>query len=136
MFSQTKSALIKAVKQGHLTTFPGLTEDATNKYLRMTPATAMGHVNQKSKSIRSTSNEMQVPSDLEYKAVTPIVTGEKTALICAAAIDQGRLYTDFNGRFPLRSRKGNWYVMVVSSFDCNYIKPVAMKTKSSSEWLK
>jgi deoxyribose-phosphate aldolase len=26
--------------------------------------------------------------------------------------------------------------MVVYSFDCNYIKPVAMKSKSASEWLK
>jgi hypothetical protein len=26
--------------------------------------------------------------------------------------------------------------MVVYSFDCNYMKPVAMKSKSASEWLK
>jgi hypothetical protein len=50
-------------------------------------------------------------------------------------IDQGQLYTDLTGRFSQRSSKGNWYVMVVYSFDCNYIKPVAMKSKSASEWL-
>jgi hypothetical protein len=41
IFSPTNSALIKAVKQGHLTTCPGLTEDAINKHLKMTPATAI-----------------------------------------------------------------------------------------------
>jgi hypothetical protein len=51
-------------------------------------------------------------------------------------IDQGQIYTDLTGRFPLRSSKLNWYVMVVYSFDCNYIKPVAMKSKSASGWLK
>jgi hypothetical protein len=51
-------------------------------------------------------------------------------------IDQGKLYTDLTGRSPQLSSRGNWYVMVEYSFDCNYIKPVAMKSKSASEWLK
>jgi hypothetical protein len=45
MCSCTKSDLIHAVKKGHLATWPGLTEDAINKYLKMTTATAMGHMN-------------------------------------------------------------------------------------------
>jgi hypothetical protein len=47
MFSCNKSSLIHAVKKGHLATWPGLTEDAINKYLKLTPATTMGHMNQK-----------------------------------------------------------------------------------------
>jgi hypothetical protein len=46
MFSPTKYALLKAVKNDHLITWPGLTEYAINKHLKMTPATAMGHMNQ------------------------------------------------------------------------------------------
>jgi hypothetical protein len=46
LFSPTKSALLQAVKDGHLITWPGLTEDAINKHLKLTPATAMGHMNQ------------------------------------------------------------------------------------------
>jgi hypothetical protein len=57
LFSPTKSALIKAVKQGHLKTWPGLTEDAINMHLKMTPATAMGHMNQKRQNICSTSKK-------------------------------------------------------------------------------
>jgi hypothetical protein len=40
----------------------------------MTPTTAMGHMHQKKKNIRSTSKEMQVASDLEGEIVTPIGT--------------------------------------------------------------
>jgi hypothetical protein len=45
--------------------------------------------------------------------VTPIGTGEKTHLVYVLVIDQGQLYTDLTGRFPLISSKGNWNVMLV-----------------------
>jgi hypothetical protein len=47
MFSPTKSALLQAVKNGHLLTWQGLTKQAINKHLKLTPATAMGHINQR-----------------------------------------------------------------------------------------
>jgi hypothetical protein len=47
LFSPTKSAMLQAVKDGHLITWPGLTEDAINKHLKLTPATAMVHMNQR-----------------------------------------------------------------------------------------
>jgi hypothetical protein len=54
MFSPTKSALLQAVKNGHLVTWPGLTEKAINKHLKLTPATTMGHTHQRRQNIRST----------------------------------------------------------------------------------
>jgi hypothetical protein len=47
LFSTTKSALLQEVKDGHLITWPGLTEDAINKHLKLTPATVTGHMNQR-----------------------------------------------------------------------------------------
>jgi hypothetical protein len=41
LFSPIKSAMLQAVKDGHLITWPGLTEDAINKHLKLTPAMAM-----------------------------------------------------------------------------------------------
>jgi hypothetical protein len=55
LFSPTKSAMLQAVKDGHLITWPGLTEDAIHKHLKLTPATAMCHMNQRRQNIRSTS---------------------------------------------------------------------------------
>jgi hypothetical protein len=135
IFSPIKAALLKAVKQGHISTWPGLTEDTINKHLKLTPATAMGHMNQKRQDIHSTSKAVAITSDMDDTTGTPAGTGDNFKKN-AAVIDQGQLYTDLSGRFTQRSSKGDWYVMVVYSFDCNYIKPVAMKSKSSSEWLK
>jgi hypothetical protein len=54
LFSPKKSALLQAVKNGHLVTWPGLTEDAIHRHLKFTPATAMGHMNQRRQNTRST----------------------------------------------------------------------------------
>jgi hypothetical protein len=42
MFSPTKSALLQAVKNGHLVSWPGLTKKEIKKHLKLTPATTMG----------------------------------------------------------------------------------------------
>jgi hypothetical protein len=47
LFSPTKSALLQKVKDGHLIMWPGLTVDAIHTHLKLTPATAMGHMNQR-----------------------------------------------------------------------------------------
>jgi hypothetical protein len=135
MFNPTKSALLQAVKNGHLITWPGLTEQAINKHLKMTPATTMGHMNKRRQNIRSTS-KVSLTSEIEDEAVTPASLGSKTHLVYAVVIDQGQLYTDLTGRFLVRSSKGNWYVMICYSYDCNYVNAVPMKSWSASEWLK
>jgi hypothetical protein len=111
MFSPTKSALLQVVKNGHLITWPGLTEKAINKHLKLTPAMAMGHINQCHQNIRSTS-KTPITSDMEDEAVTPAGLGTKTHLFYAVMVDQGQLYTDLTGKFPVRASKGNCYVMV------------------------
>jgi hypothetical protein len=55
LFSPTKAAMLQAVKNGHLITWPGLTGHAINKHLKLTPATAMDHMDQRRQNIRSTS---------------------------------------------------------------------------------
>jgi hypothetical protein len=97
---------------------------------------AMGHMNQKRQNIRPTSKVFTITSDLEDTKVTPTGNGDKTHFAYDVVIHQGQLYTDLTGTFPQRSSKGNWYALVVYSFDCNYIKTVAMKSKSASNWLK
>jgi hypothetical protein len=62
--------------------------------------------------------------------------GTKTHLVDAVLVDQGQLYTDLRGNFPVRSSKGNWYVMVCYVFYCNCVKVVPMKSRSASECVK
>jgi hypothetical protein len=127
LFSPTKSA----VKDGHLITWPGLTEDDINKHLKMTPATAMSHMNQRRQNIRSTS---KAPIEKQQTPYTDL--GTRTHLGYAVVVAQGQLYTDLTGKFPVRSSKGNSYVMVCYIYDCNYVKVVTMKSRSASEWVK
>jgi hypothetical protein len=79
MFSQTKFAILQAVKNGHLITWPGLTEQAINKHLKMIPATAMGHLHQLRQNIWSTS-KASITSDMEDEAVATAGLGSKCIL--------------------------------------------------------
>jgi hypothetical protein len=106
--------MLQAVKDGHLITWPGLTEDAINKHLKLTPATAMVHMNQRRQNIRSTS---KAPTGKHQPPDTDL--GTKTHLVYAVVVDQGQLYTNLTGKFPVRSSKGNSYVMLCYIYDCN-----------------
>jgi hypothetical protein len=123
--------MLQAIKDGHLITWPGLTEEAINKYLKLTPATAMGHMNQRRQNIQSTSK-----APIEKQQTPDTDLGTKTHLVDAVVVDQGQLYTDLTGKFLVISSKGNSYVMVCCIYECNYVKVIPMKSRSASEWVK
>jgi hypothetical protein len=127
--------LLQAVKNGHLVTWPGLTEEAINKHLKLTLATAVGHINQRHQNIRSTS-KTPITAAIDDVPATNTHLGTKTHLVYAVLVDQGQLYTDLTGKFPVRSSKGNSYVMVCYFYDCNYVKVVPIISRSASEWFK
>jgi hypothetical protein len=131
LLSPTKSAMLQAVKDRYLITWPGLTEDSIDKHLKLTPATAMGHMNQRRHNIRSTSKV-----NIEKPPTPDTDVGTRTHLVYAVVVDQGHLYTDLTGKFPVRSSKGNSYVMVCYVYDYNYVKVIPMKSRSASEWVK
>jgi hypothetical protein len=131
LFSPTKSAMLQAVKDGHLITWPGLTEDAINKHLKLTPITAMVNMNQRRQNIRSISK-----APIEKQPTPDTDLGTKKHLVYAVIADQGQLYTDLMGKFPVRSSKGNSYVMVCYFYDCNYVQVITMQSRSASEWVK
>jgi hypothetical protein len=131
LFSPTKSAMLQVVKDVHLITWPGLTEEAINKHLKLTPAKAMGHMNQQRQNILSTS---KAPIKKQQKPDTDL--GTQTHLVYAIVVDQGQLYTDLTGKFPVISSKRNSYVMVCYIYDCNYVNVIPIKSRSASEWVK
>jgi hypothetical protein len=92
--------MLQAVKDGHLITWPGLTEDAIKKHLKLTPARAMGHMNQRRQNIRSTSK-----ATIEKQPTPDTDLGTKTHLVYAVVVDQGQLYTDLTGKFAIQQRK-------------------------------
>jgi hypothetical protein len=99
--------------------------------LKLTPATAMGHMNQRRQNIRSTTK-----TPIADAPTADIDLGTKTHLVYAVLVDQGQLYTDLTGKFLVRSSKGNSYVMVCYVYACNYVKVIPMKSRSDSECVK
>jgi hypothetical protein len=128
LFIPTNAAMLQAVKDGHLITWTGLTEDAINKHLILTPATAMGHMNQRRQNIQSAS---KASIDKQQSSDTDL--GTNNHLVYAVVAAQAQLYTDLTGKFPVRSSKGNSYVMSCYIYECNYIKVVPMKSRSANE---
>jgi hypothetical protein len=91
----------------------------------------MGHMNQRRQNIRST---LKAPTEKKPTPSTDL--GTNTHLVYAVVVDQGQLYTDLTGKFPVRSSKENSYVMVLYIYDFNYVKVIPMKSRSISEWVK
>jgi hypothetical protein len=138
LLSPTKSALLQAVKNGHLITWTGLTENSIHKHLKLTMVTVMGHMNQRRQNIKSTLKPQiaDVPTtDTNLGTNFGTNLGTKTHLVYAVLVDQGQLYTDLTGKFPVRSSKGNSYVTVCYVYYCNYVKVIPMKSRSASEWV-
>jgi hypothetical protein len=80
LLSPTKYAFLQAVKDGHLMTWPGLTEKAINTHFKLVPATAMGHMNQRLQNISSTS-KTPIASEIEDFTTTTTNSGTKTHLV-------------------------------------------------------
>jgi hypothetical protein len=98
------------------------------KHLSKSSSTEKGHINQKRMNARSTKikeerNKVNTEWDLYYKI--------KTNCIYAATINAGQIYTDQNGRFPVISRKGNKYIMVLYEYDGNAILAEPIKNRTA-----
>jgi hypothetical protein len=67
---------------------------------------------------------------------TDLDQGIKTHYVYAATIDAGQIYTDQTGRFPVVSRKGNKYIMILYDYDSNAIMAQPIKDRTAPELLR
>jgi hypothetical protein len=131
-FSPVKSTWIKAMRNGNFSSWPGLNEHSVEKYLSKSTATAKCHLNQQRQNARTTKikDAQLLDSEIDH------AHGIKTQFVYAATIDAGQIYTDQTGRFPVVSRKGNRYIMILSDFDSNAILANPIKDLTAPELLK
>jgi hypothetical protein len=133
-FSPVKSTWTTAIKNGHFTSWPGLTEHAVEKHLSKSTSTSTtkGYLNQQRQHARSTKfNEPKVIME-----ETDLDQGIKTQYVYAAAIDAGQIYTDQTGRLPVVSSKGNKYIMILYDYDSNAIMAQSIKDRTAPELLR
>jgi hypothetical protein len=117
--SPTDDTLIKAVDHNFIN-IPGLTSKRLRKYPSHSKATARGHLDQHRKGYRSTKPPPP-PHTLEPQ---PPSSGHTYAKIVEMTNTN---HSDATGRFPVTSRSGNKYILVMFNEDSEYIHVEPMR---------
>ena len=120
-----KQTWLDAVKAGNCDTFDGLTYSNVARYCPDSDETIMGHLAQQCQNIRSTKPKPPLASP------PPVAVPEAPSNeIFIRVVPISKLYMDNTGRFPVRSRSGNQYVMIAHHANGNLILQQAFKTRS------
>ena len=136
-WSPSPSTWKAAVKKGFFATFPGLTPSLISKHLPPSIETAKGHRKKVNKNLRSTklnsiTENHHIMTALDY----PTGTNARTNLVTFKTVidyePSGTVATDQTGRFPVRSSRGNQYLMVAYVRDANAILAVPIKNRNES----
>ena len=149
-----KSTWLKAIKNNQFLTWPGLTTDLVNKHLPMSTATAQGHLHRERQKLQSTKL-LSVPasqgtskntdstsvlsSDQDHHLEDTFPSTREAQPRCHQSmyiLMQGKdltpAYQDLTGRFPVKSSRGNEYILVGYYPDGNYIHGIPVKNRSAT----
>jgi hypothetical protein len=139
--SPAQSTLLRAIGKGHLHTFPGLTTSLIAKHLPKSIATTMGHQDQESKNICSTTRSIPDPPgpaqplhDTDSSDLAPPLE-PRSHQLCAPMFEKQTVlksYSNQTGRFPVPSSRGNHYVFVLYHQDTNSIHAVAIPNRKAA----
>ena len=130
------STILRAFKAGFLP-LPGVTYSMLSSYVPNLPATSKGHMDRSRQGLHSTAAVTESPDDWEdaipaYSVGSPINISYKVM----SASEFGRTHGDLTGRFPITSRTGNAYMMVLLHEELNYIHVVPLKNRAKQENLR
>ena len=111
-----KATWLKAIKTGFYRSWPGLTYSNASKYCPAAVPTTKGHMTQVRQGVRSTKQKTTVHKKQEQEEMEPEGTeppdNDSGNNLTVKVFHQSKLYTDDTGRFPVKSRAGNQYIMV------------------------
>ena len=117
-----------AITKGFFATFPGPTPQLITKHLPKSPATTKGHQKMIRQHTRSTKDATFEPTEMTA------LPSARTNNVVLKTIDldesTGKVATDQTGRFPIKSSRGNQYLMVAYIHDANAIMAVPIKNRS------
>ena len=128
--SPVNSTLLRAIRRGHLTTFPSLTTQLITKHLPKSLATTLGHQDQEAKNIRSTRLLLPITPEDDPDVAPP--REPRSHAICATLLPESSLlksYSDQTGRFHTPSGRGNHYIFLLYNFDTNSIHTMAIPNR-------
>ena len=130
------STLLRAIRRGHLTTFPGLTTQLITKHLPKSIATTLGHQDQEAKNLRTTRTAPSSLNDeLDDDDDTAPTLASRSHQVSVILLDNQhhlKSYSDQTGRFPVPSSRGNHYIFVLYHQDTNTIHAVAIPNRKAA----
>ena len=129
----TKPTWVKAIRNGHYSSWIGLTAKAADKHFPQSDETWQGHGRKTKSGLRST--KMALNDEQKHH---PITKKRPEKVIYQATYDlhndlERKMYTDQTGRFPVRSFRGMQYIMVLYEVDSNAILVQSMRNRTSGE---
>ena len=103
LLSPTEASLLKPTKQDFLKTWPGLTENRINNHLEKPINKTMVHLHIRRKGLQSTINKPPY-KHLDDKIKTNF---SFCTTVDPSSTNEGKIYSNICGRFPIVSRRGN-----------------------------
>jgi len=122
--------LLAAIRNGNLTTFPGLTAANVAKHFPESDETQKGHIKQIQQGIQSTKPKhpvalMPQPCTKHHDVYLRLFNAMKKTM-----------HTDQTSCFPLISCRGHKYIMVAIELDGNYIDAKCMTSRKTNNLIK
>eukprot|EP00984_Skeletonema_dohrnii_P002295 scaffold797_cov118-Skeletonema_dohrnii-CCMP3373.AAC.10 len=128
-----KSTWIKAIKAGNYQGWPLVNVKNVKKYYPVDAVeTARGHMTQSRKNVRSTRR--QAPQQPLETMDASTLQNQKIRDVYIKVHDmKDTIYTDQTGKVPIRSQRGNKYIMVMCEVDSNAILVEPMTSRKDKE---
>ena len=130
----TKATMIKAIRNGWLIGWPGLTIENVNTFFPESDATHKGHMKAQRQGVRSTKEKEKSTDSEENKS--PAAGKREKDVFIKIWDTKEKMFTDQTGKFPYQSVNGNRYLMVMVEIDSNYIDAEPMKNKTGAEHIR
>ena len=135
------STFIEATARGYLDCLPQLTVKKIRRNKPHVVATSLGHLDQTCKNYQSTKTITAVVTPLSSDGVPtttllaptaddtcfPMTVPNPTHTVFTKIEPTHQNFMDSTGRFPVTSRAGNEYILIMYNYDANYIHCEPMK---------
>ena len=132
----TKPTWLKAIKNGHYASWPGLNATDASKYFPESVEMWKGHGRKIKSGLRSTKQLVEEEERDAAKEPPPVESAIHVREYDLQDEMDRKIFTDQTGKFPVTSYRGMRYVMVLYETTTSNILVEAMRDRSSREMLR
>jgi hypothetical protein len=142
--SPTPSTFIKAVSQ-HFISLPNISLPQVRKYTPTTFPSMAGHLDQQRQHPNTVRHTPTPTTPLPYSEdhddnFVPVPAADELhaneGILFLAPLASTKAFMDLTGRFPVQSRSGHNYMLIIITDDHNYIHIEPMKNRSAPEYVR